>query len=83
MWHPKKSKRERAGDLLSKYLKIKTTTKAAKGLTKVAKWTAYGEAAKGLATRTPNKVWLALGGGLGAAALAAAVRRNASSGAAV
>jgi hypothetical protein len=66
-----KSRRSRAADILTTYLKLETARKAAKGAAKAAKWTAYGKAAKTVAQRTPKKGLLALAGGLGAAALAA------------
>ncbi len=65
-----KSRRSRAGDLITKYLKLKTAGKATKGAGRAAKWTAYGKAAKGTAERTPKKVWVPIVGTIGAAAAA-------------
>lgn len=61
-----KSRRKRAGNILTKYLKLKAIGKGAKGAGK----TAYSKAAKS-AHRPPKKAWLAMAGGAGAAALAA------------
>jgi hypothetical protein len=74
-----KSRRSRAADLLTKYLKIKATTKVAKGAGKAVKLTAYGKVAKAIARRAPKKGWLAIAGGVGATTLAARKRRSASS----
>lgn len=76
-----KSRRTRAANVLTKYLKLKAIGKTAKGAGKTAKWTAYGKAAKSAAQRPPKKVWLAMAGGAGAAALGARkLRRTSSSG---
>ena len=64
-----KSRRARAGDLVTKYLKFKALSKAAKGLGKTTKSAARGKAAKPI-QRTPKKAWVALAGGAAAAALA-------------
>ena len=72
-----KSRRTRAGNILTKYLKFKAIGKAAKGAGKTA-WTAYGKATTAT-QRAPTKAWLALAGGAGAAALAAAKLRRTSS----
>ncbi len=74
-----KSRRSRAGDLISKYMKIKVAGKGAKGAGKAAKWTAYAKLAKAV-KRPPKKAWLALAGGTGAAALAVRKRRSTPSG---
>lgn len=73
-----KSRRRRAGNILTKYLKFKAIGKAVKGAGTTAKWTAYGKAAKA-AQRPPKKAWLAMAGGAGAAALAARKLRRTSS----
>ncbi|MGH2841583.1 MAG: hypothetical protein ACRDKY_12245 [Solirubrobacteraceae bacterium] len=78
MFQRKKSKRARAGDLIAKYLKLKATTKVAKGAGKAAKWTAAGKLAKSTAQRAPKKGWLVVAGGLGTAALAARKWRGTS-----
>jgi hypothetical protein len=77
-----KSWPSRAGDLLTKYLKLKAASKAAQGAGKAVKWTAIAQAGKTAAERTPKKGLLAIAGGLGVgtAALAARKRRGGSSG---
>lgn len=74
-----KSRRTRAGNILTKYLKFKAIGKGAKGAGKTAKWTAYGKSAKAAAQRPPKKAWVAMAGGAGAAALAARKLRRTSS----
>jgi hypothetical protein len=74
-----KSRRDRAIDIVTKYLKLKATGKAAKGAAKAAKWTTYGKIAKTAAERAPKKGLLAVAGGVGtAAAVAAAARKRRS-----
>jgi hypothetical protein len=53
----------RAVDLLTKYLKLKATGKAAKGAVKVAKWTTAAKVAKAAAQRVPKKGPPATAGG--------------------
>jgi hypothetical protein len=63
-----KSRRSRATDLLTKYLKLKAAGKAGKGALKVAKTAMQ---------RAPKKGLLAVAGGVGTAALVARRRRGA------
>jgi hypothetical protein len=73
-----KSRRDRAIDIVTKYLKLKAAGKAAKGATKAAKWTTYGKVAKTVAERAPKKGLLAVAGGVGTAAAVATVRKRRS-----
>lgn len=75
MFSRSKSRRSRAGDFLSRYLKLNAAGKGAKA----AEWTAYAEAAKDTVKRAP-RAWIAVAGGLGAAAFAARKRRGATGG---
>lgn len=77
-----KSWPRRASDLITKYLKLKATSKAAKGAGQAVKWTAVAKAGKTAAERTPKKGLLAVAGGVGVgtAALAVRKRRGQSSG---
>jgi hypothetical protein len=73
-----KSRRSRAIDVLTKYLKLKAAGKAAKGAVKVAKWTTAAKVAKAATQRVSKKGLLATAGGVGAAALVARKRRSAT-----
>jgi hypothetical protein len=73
-----KSRRDRAMDIITKYLKLKATGKAVKGAAKAAKWTTYGKIAKTVAERAPKKGLLAVAGGVGTAAAVAAARKRRS-----
>jgi hypothetical protein len=73
-----KSRRDRAIDIVTKYLKLKAAGKAAKGVAKAAKWTTYGKIAKTAAERAPKKGLLAVAGGVGTAAAVAAARKRRS-----
>jgi hypothetical protein len=73
-----KSGRERAMDLITKYLKLKAAGKAVEGATKAAKWTAYGKIAKNAVERAPKKALLAVAGGVGTAAAIATARKRRS-----
>ena len=73
-----KSRRDRAIDIVTKYLKLKAAGKAAKGAAKAAKWTTYGKVAKTVAERSQKKGLLAVAGGVGTAAAVATVRKRRS-----
>jgi|1186.fasta_scaffold658278_2 hypothetical protein len=73
-----KSRRDRAIDIVTKYLKLKAAGKAAKGAAKAARWTTYGKIAKTAAERAPKKGLLAVAGGVGTAAAVAAARKRRS-----
>jgi hypothetical protein len=73
-----KSRRARATDILTKYLKLKAAGKAVKGATKAVKWTTYGEVAKTAVQRAPKKGLLAVAGGVGTAAAVATARKRRS-----
>jgi hypothetical protein len=78
MFKRRKSRRDRAIDILTKYLKLKAAGKAVRGAATAVKWTAYGKVAKTAVERTPKKGLLAAAGGVGTAAAVAAVRKRRS-----
>jgi hypothetical protein len=78
MFKRHRSRRDRAIDILTKYLKLKAAGKAVKGAAKAVKWTTYGKAAKTAVQRTPKKGLLAAAGGAGTAAAVAAARKRRS-----
>jgi hypothetical protein len=73
-----KSRRERAMELITKYLKLKAAGKAVKGATKAATWATIAKVAKNTAERTPKKSALAVAGGVGTAAAVATIRKRRS-----
>jgi hypothetical protein len=73
-----KSRRDRATDILTKYLKLKATRKAVEGAAKAAKWTTYGKIATTAMERAPKKALLAIAGGVGTAAAVATARKRRS-----
>ena len=83
MFKRDKSWPSRAGDLITKYLKLKTASEAVQGAGKAVKWTAVARAGKTAAEHTPKKGLLALVGGVGVGTVALAAvlkRRGGSSG---
>ena len=73
-----KSWRDRAKDILTKYLKLKVAGKAAKGAAKATKWATIAKVTKEAAERTPKKGAIAVAGGVGTAAAVATVRKRRS-----
>jgi hypothetical protein len=73
-----KSRRARATDILTKYLKLKAAGKAVEGAAKAVKWTTYGKIATTAVERVPKKGLLAVAGGVGTAAAVATARKRRS-----